>query len=68
VNLSRSDLSGANITLLAMQGVDLSGSNLEGIKYDDLTLKSIAGSNLIGAKMSADLQKAVEELRSGKGL
>jgi uncharacterized protein YjbI with pentapeptide repeats len=65
VNLSGSDLSGANLTIVAMKDVDLSGSNLEGIKYDKITLLSLAGSNLEGAKMSADLQKDLEAVRSG---
>jgi hypothetical protein len=48
-----------------MKDVDLSGSNLEGIKYDQITLQSLAGSKLNGAKMSADLKKDLEEVRSG---
>jgi uncharacterized protein YjbI with pentapeptide repeats len=48
-----------------MKDVDLSGSNLEGIEYDQITLQSLAGSRLDGAKISADLKKDLEEIRSG---
>jgi uncharacterized protein YjbI with pentapeptide repeats len=62
VNLSGSDMRGANLTIVFLVGVDLSGANLEGIKYDKITLPSIAASKLNGTKMSPDLQKDLKEL------
>ena len=50
-----------------MKDDDLRGTNLEGIKYDKISLQSLAGSKLDGAKMSADLQNDLEGIRSGLG-
>ena len=62
VNLSGADLQGANLTMVVLNDVDLCDANLEGIKYDNVALQSLAGSNLDGAKMSADLQKDLKDL------
>jgi hypothetical protein len=39
---------------------------LQGVKYDSIALGFFAVSKLDGAKMSADLEKDLEKLRSGK--
>jgi uncharacterized protein YjbI with pentapeptide repeats len=65
VNLSGADMSGADLNMTGLSGVDLRRANLLGIKYDKITLPFIAASNLEGAKMSADLQKDIEKIRSG---
>ena len=58
-------MSGADLKMMGLSGVDLRRANLLGIKYDKTTLPFIAASNLEGAKMSADLQKDIEKIRSG---
>jgi uncharacterized protein YjbI with pentapeptide repeats len=71
VNLSGADLRGANLTSLGLQEVNFKGANLEGIKYDEndeTTLMQLANSNLKEAKISPDLQKDIEKIRSGRGL
>jgi uncharacterized protein YjbI with pentapeptide repeats len=52
--------------MAVLKDVNLGGANLEGIKYDDVALQSLAGSNLEGAKMSVDLQTDLKELQSGR--
>ena len=66
VNLSGADLRGANLTMVVLKDVDLSGANLEGIKYDNVALQSLAGSNLDEAKMDANLQKDLKELKASR--
>jgi uncharacterized protein YjbI with pentapeptide repeats len=66
VNLAGADLRGADFNTTGLIGVDLGRANLLGIKYDKLALQFIAACNLEGAKMSADLQKDLEDLRSGQ--
>jgi len=66
VNLSGADLRNADLNRTALVNVDLSGANLVGIKYDDQILPMIASSKLDNAKMSADMQKDIEKLRSGQ--
>jgi uncharacterized protein YjbI with pentapeptide repeats len=65
VNLSGADLRSADLSQMALNGVDLRRANLLGIKYSEITLQFIATVNLEGAKMSADLQKDIEKIRSG---
>jgi len=60
------NLSGATFNTSAIENADFSGANLQGIKYDSIALNFFAGSKLDGARMSADLQKDLENLRSGK--
>jgi uncharacterized protein YjbI with pentapeptide repeats len=38
-----------------MTGTDLTGANLERVKYDQFTLYSLSGAKLDGAKISNDL-------------
>ena len=66
VNLSGADLANADLNRTALVNVDLSGANLVGIKYDDLILPMIAACKLDNAKMSAEMQKDIEKLRSGQ--
>jgi len=66
VNLAGADLRGADFNTTGLIGVDLGRANLLEIKYDRITLQFIASCNLEGAKMSADLQKDLENLRSGQ--
>jgi uncharacterized protein YjbI with pentapeptide repeats/ABC-type uncharacterized transport system substrate-binding protein len=65
-NLSGADLQGANLTMVVLQDVDLSHANLKGIKYDNVALQSLAGSNLDEAKMDANLQKDLKELKASR--
>jgi uncharacterized protein YjbI with pentapeptide repeats len=65
VNLSGSDLRRADLTLMILEDVDLRGANLEEIKYGRSTLQFLAASRLEGAKMSKDLQKDLEDFRTG---
>ena len=66
LNFSGADLRGAIIEKTAFEKCDFSGANLEGIKYDDIALQFFSISNLQGAKMSMDLQKGLEKLRSAQ--
>ena len=66
LNFSGADLRGAVIEKTAFENCDFSEANLEGIKYDDIALQFFAISNLKGAKMSMDLQKDLEKLRSAQ--
>ncbi len=65
-NFSGADLSGAVFDTSAFENADFTGANLQGIKYDSIALDFFAVSKLDGAKMSADLQRDLEKLRSGK--
>jgi uncharacterized protein YjbI with pentapeptide repeats/ABC-type uncharacterized transport system substrate-binding protein len=65
-NLSGADLQGAKLTMVVLQDVDLSHANLKGIKYDNVALQSLAGSNLDEAKMDANLQKDLKELKASR--
>jgi len=67
VNLSGSDLRDANLTLVLMDA-DLRGANLEGIKYDPLTLQFLASADLEGARIGADLRKALDRQRTADGI
>jgi len=64
VNLSGADLRNAEFNQTALVNVDLSGANLVGIKYDNQILPMIASSKLDNAKMSANMRKDLEKLRS----
>ena len=66
LNFSGADLRGAVIEKTAFENCDFSEANLEGIKYDDIALQFFSISNLQGAKMSMDLQKDLEKLRSAQ--
>lgn len=63
-DFSGADLRGAIFDTVASINADFRGANLEGIEYDDAALRFFANSNLEGAKMSMDLQKDLEKLRS----
>ena len=63
---SGADLSGAIFDTCAFENADFRGADLLGIKYDSIALGFFAVSKLDGAKISADLQKDLEKLRSGK--
>jgi uncharacterized protein YjbI with pentapeptide repeats len=49
-----------------MTGVDLTGANLENIKYDQFTLYSLSKAKLNGTKMSDDLKAELKALSGGK--
>ena len=59
-------MSGVIFDTCAFENADFRGANLQGIKYDSIALGFFAVSKLDGAKISADLQKDLEKLRSGK--
>jgi len=63
-DFSGADLRGAIFDTVASINADFRGANLEGIEYDDAALRFFANSNLEGAKISMDLQKDLEKLRS----
>jgi uncharacterized protein YjbI with pentapeptide repeats len=63
-NFSGADLRGAIFDTSAFENADFRDANLEGIKYDGIALQFFAVSNLKGAKLSADLQKDLEKLRT----
>jgi uncharacterized protein YjbI with pentapeptide repeats len=65
-DFSGADLSGAVFDTSAFENADFTNANLQGIKYDSIALGFFAVSKLDGAKMSANLQKDLEKLRSGK--
>ena len=65
-DFSGADLSGAVFETSAFENTDFSGANLEGVKYDSIALAFFARSRLDGARIGPNLQKDLEELRSGK--
>jgi uncharacterized protein YjbI with pentapeptide repeats len=65
-NFNGADLSGVTFDTCAFENADFSGANLQGIKYDSIALGFFAASKLDGAKMSADLQRDLQKLRSGQ--
>jgi uncharacterized protein YjbI with pentapeptide repeats len=49
-----------------MTGIDLSGANLENIKYDQFTLYSLSKAKLNGTKMSDNLKTDLKAISGGK--
>jgi uncharacterized protein YjbI with pentapeptide repeats len=64
VNLSGCDMRKANLTTVNLGRVNLKGANLEGIKYDRITLSFLIGLDLNETRISQDLRKDIEKLRS----
>jgi uncharacterized protein YjbI with pentapeptide repeats len=65
VSLAGANLKNANLTMIMMLGVDLSGANLQNIKFDEFTLQNLLNSRLNGTVMSDDLRNRLDSLRPG---
>jgi uncharacterized protein YjbI with pentapeptide repeats len=65
VSLAGANFKNANLTMIMMLGVDLSGANLQNIKYDEFTLQNLLNSRLNGTVMSDDLRNKLDSLRPG---
>jgi uncharacterized protein YjbI with pentapeptide repeats len=60
--MTGSDLRDATFNQVEMTGVDLSGADLENIRYDYFTLYSLSKAKLNGTKMSENLKADLKAL------
>jgi len=62
----RACLRSASLVAMGITNADFSGADLQGIKYDMVALQNFARSKMDGARMSPELQKDLEKMRSDR--
>jgi uncharacterized protein YjbI with pentapeptide repeats len=63
--MRRVDLRDSNLERVEMTGADLTGANLEHIKYDQFTLSSLSQAKLDGTRMSDNLKADLSSIKGG---